>query len=204
MQVFIFQPANMPGWCIAGFKASAWSQRPTARTRCAARRLLRFIGRPATCVQSNFSSAIPSWKAPSDISELRWTTLWILPSRSTSYASTTGFHAGGRFRAISRHSPGVSLRRNCCSWTAPLFPHSVWGKNVAANRPAKHPRDASQSGNWTKVPAPDMNLTCRPPTEGPIPLPSSSDVLPDIGQRGSQIVAKIRHFRPSQARIRPS
>src|SRR5688572_142996 len=23
MQVLIFQPANMPGWCIAGFKASA-------------------------------------------------------------------------------------------------------------------------------------------------------------------------------------
>ena len=46
----------------------------TARTRCAARRLPRFIGRPVTCVQSNFSSVTPSWKAPSDISELRWTT----------------------------------------------------------------------------------------------------------------------------------
>ena len=45
-----------------------------ARTRCAARRLRRFIARPVTCVQSNFSSVIPSWKAPSDISGLRWTT----------------------------------------------------------------------------------------------------------------------------------
>jgi hypothetical protein len=45
-----------------------------ARTRRTARRLLRFIGRPATCVQSNFSSDTPNWKAPSDISELRSTT----------------------------------------------------------------------------------------------------------------------------------
>ena len=46
----------------------------TARTRCAARRLRRFIARPVICVQSNFSSAIPSWKALSDISGLRWMT----------------------------------------------------------------------------------------------------------------------------------
>ena len=46
-----------------------------ARTRCGVRRLPRFIARPVTCVQSNFSSAIPSWKALSDISGLRWMTL---------------------------------------------------------------------------------------------------------------------------------
>src|SRR4051794_6966582 len=31
MQVLIFQPANMPGWCIAGLNASAWSQHFTTR-----------------------------------------------------------------------------------------------------------------------------------------------------------------------------
>ena len=53
----------------------AWSRLFMARTRCGVRRLPRFIARPVTCVQSNFSSAIPSWKALSDISGLRWMTL---------------------------------------------------------------------------------------------------------------------------------
>src|SRR6202158_5132824 len=43
-----------------------------ARTRCDARRLPRSIVRLATCALCNSSSAIRSWKAPSDISGLRW------------------------------------------------------------------------------------------------------------------------------------
>jgi integrase len=63
--------ANMPGWCIAGLKASAWSRPFMARTRCGVRRLPRFIARPATCAQCNSSSAIRNSRAPSDISGLR-------------------------------------------------------------------------------------------------------------------------------------
>jgi integrase len=46
-----------------------------ARTRCGARRLPRSIVRLATCALCNSSSAIRSWRAPSDISGLRWMTL---------------------------------------------------------------------------------------------------------------------------------
>jgi hypothetical protein len=55
MQVLTYPLANMPGWCIAGLKALAWSRPFMARTRCGVRRLPRFIARPVTCVQSNFS-----------------------------------------------------------------------------------------------------------------------------------------------------
>jgi hypothetical protein len=75
MQVLTYQSANMPGWCIAGLKASAWSRPFMARTRCGVRRLPRFTARPAICAQCNSSSAIRSWRAQSDISGLRWMTL---------------------------------------------------------------------------------------------------------------------------------
>ena len=71
MQVLTYPSANMPGWCIAGLKASALCRHFMAHTRCGARKPLRFTGRPATCAQCNSSSAIRSWRAPSDISGLR-------------------------------------------------------------------------------------------------------------------------------------
>ena len=44
-------------------------------TRCDARRLPRSIARLAICALCNSSSAIRSWRAPSDIPGLRWMTL---------------------------------------------------------------------------------------------------------------------------------
>jgi hypothetical protein len=38
MQALTYPPANMPGWCIAGLKASAWSRPFMARTRCGVQR----------------------------------------------------------------------------------------------------------------------------------------------------------------------
>src|ERR1017187_3199421 len=55
-----------------------------ARTRCGVQRLPRFIARPATSARCNSSSAIQSWKAPSDISGLTWMTLYISLSRLSS------------------------------------------------------------------------------------------------------------------------
>src|ERR1043166_3443836 len=49
MPVLTFRTTSMLGWCTAGLKASAWSHHLTERTRCAARRLPRFIARPETC-----------------------------------------------------------------------------------------------------------------------------------------------------------
>ena len=40
-------------------------------TRCGVRRQHKFIARPATCAQFNFSWGTRSWRAPSDISGLR-------------------------------------------------------------------------------------------------------------------------------------
>jgi hypothetical protein len=75
MLVLTDPSANMPGWCIAGWKALAWSQPFMAPTRCGVRRPPKFIVRPATCGQCNSCSAIRSWRAPSDISGLRLMTL---------------------------------------------------------------------------------------------------------------------------------
>jgi hypothetical protein len=71
MQVLTYQSVNMPAWCIAGLKASAWSRPLMVRTRCGVRRPPRFIARLATCARYNSSSAIRSSRAPSDISGLR-------------------------------------------------------------------------------------------------------------------------------------
>jgi hypothetical protein len=71
MQVLTYQSVNMPGWCIAGLKASAWSRPSMVRTRCGVRRPPRCIARLATCARYNSSSAIRSSRAPSDILGLR-------------------------------------------------------------------------------------------------------------------------------------
>ena len=56
MQALTYPSANMPGWCIAGLKASAWSRPFMARTRCGVRRRPRSIVKPETCAQCNSSS----------------------------------------------------------------------------------------------------------------------------------------------------
>ncbi|MEH2561474.1 integrase [Bradyrhizobium sp. AZCC 2289] len=53
LQGLTYPPANMPGWCIAGLKASAWNRPLMARTRCGARRPPRSIERPATCARKH-------------------------------------------------------------------------------------------------------------------------------------------------------
>jgi hypothetical protein len=49
MQALTYPPANIPGWYIAGLKASAWSRPFMARTRCGVRRRPRFIAKLETC-----------------------------------------------------------------------------------------------------------------------------------------------------------
>jgi hypothetical protein len=75
MPALIYQRANIPGWYTAGSRALAWRRLLTARTLCSARKLPRFIERPATCALFSFSSVIRSLRVPSDISGLKWTTL---------------------------------------------------------------------------------------------------------------------------------
>jgi hypothetical protein len=75
MPVLTYPSASMPGWCIAGSKASAWSRPSLAPTRCGVRRLPKFTARPVTCAQCNSCSVIRSWRVPSDISGLRSITL---------------------------------------------------------------------------------------------------------------------------------
>ena len=75
MRGLTYPPDNMPGSCIVGSKASAWNRPLMVRIRCGAQRLPRSIAGLATCALCRSSWAVRSWKAPSDISELKWTTL---------------------------------------------------------------------------------------------------------------------------------
>ena len=75
MQALIYPSANIPGWCTAGSKASAWSHPIMAPTRCDGRRRPRFIAKPEPCAQCSFSLAILNSKAPCAI----WASKLMMP-----------------------------------------------------------------------------------------------------------------------------
>jgi len=68
--------------CTVGWRASAWSRRCTAPTRCGEPKQRRSIARPVTSVPSSCCSAIQSWRAQCGTSASKSTTLWKWPSRS--------------------------------------------------------------------------------------------------------------------------
>jgi hypothetical protein len=79
----ISRPGNTPASSIDGSSGLVLIVRPTARIRCAARKQLKFTGRPVTCVPCSCCSATPSWRAPFAI----WGSSSTMRSRSRSRSS---------------------------------------------------------------------------------------------------------------------